>query len=134
MQGVAEPGRRARRGDPAALSVIERAGRRLGVVVSGAVSFAPGAVVLDGVYRELMDRLAPAVDRELARRVVSGLWSEDGKRLRAASSLGDAARGRGRRDRPRGPGRPGGVRGTGLGLTLERPARCSRRPVTAPLP
>ncbi|MET9356904.1 ROK family protein [Streptomyces sp. NPDC006617] len=93
-QGVAELERRARRGDPAALSAIERAGRQLGVMVSGAVNlFDPEAVMLGGVYRELMDWLAPAVDRELARRVVSGLWSEDGKRLRAASSLGDAARG-----------------------------------------
>lgn len=93
-QGVAELGRRARRGEPSVLSAIERAGRQLGVVVSGAVNlFDPEAVMLGGVYRELMDWLAPAVDRELARRVVSGLWSEDGKRLRAASSLGDAARG-----------------------------------------
>ncbi|MEU5737241.1 ROK family protein [Streptomyces tendae] len=93
-QGVAELERRARQGDPSALSAIERAGRQLGVVLSGAVNlFDPEAVMLGGVYRELMDWLAPAVDRELARRVVSGLWSEDGKRLRAASSLGDAARG-----------------------------------------
>ncbi|MEU4984830.1 ROK family protein [Streptomyces sp. NPDC021969] len=93
-QGVAELERRARRGEPSALAAIERAGRQLGVVVSGAVNlFDPEAVMLGGVYRELMDWLAPAVDRELARRVVSGLWSEDGKRLRAASSLGDAARG-----------------------------------------
>ncbi|MGC9475612.1 ROK family protein [Streptomyces sp. WG4] len=94
MQGVAELERRARRGESAARSAIERAGRHLGVVVSGAVNlFDPDAVMLGGVYRELMDWLAPAVDRELARRVVSGLWSEDGKRLRASSSLGDAARG-----------------------------------------
>lgn len=93
-QGVAELERRARQGDPSALAAIDRAGRQLGVVLSGAVNlFDPEAVMLGGVYRELMDWLAPAVDRELARRVVSGLWSEDGKRLRAASSLGDAARG-----------------------------------------
>ncbi|MGR6540123.1 ROK family protein [Streptomyces rochei] len=94
VQGVAELERRARKGDPAALSAIEGAGRRLGVVVSGAVNlFDPDAVMLGGVYRELMDWLAPAVDRELALRVVSGLWREDGKRLRASSSRGDAARG-----------------------------------------
>lgn len=93
-RGVAELERRARQGDPSALSAVERAGRQLGVVLSGAVNlFDPEAVMLGGVYRELMDWLAPAVDRELARRVVSGLWSEDGKRLRAASPLGDAARG-----------------------------------------
>jgi predicted NBD/HSP70 family sugar kinase len=94
VQGVAELERRARRGEPSALSAIERAGRQLGVVVSGAVNlFDPDAVMLGGVYRELMGWLAPAVERELALRVVSGLWAEDGKRLRAASSLGDAARG-----------------------------------------
>ncbi|GHB38552.1 transcriptional regulator [Streptomyces viridiviolaceus] len=94
LPGVAELERRARRGDPSALSAIERAGRRLGVVVSGAVNlFDPDAVMLGGVYRELMDWLAPAVDRELALRVVSGLWREGGERLRASSSRGDAARG-----------------------------------------
>ncbi|MET9778864.1 ROK family transcriptional regulator [Streptomyces sp. NPDC006367] len=94
VRGVAELERRARRGEPSALSAIERAGRQLGVVVSGAVNlFDPDAVMLGGVYRELMAWLAPAVDRELALRVVSGLWTEGGKRLRAASSLGDAARG-----------------------------------------
>jgi predicted NBD/HSP70 family sugar kinase len=94
LSGVAELQRRARRGEPSALSALERAGRQLGVVVSGAVNlFDPDAVMLGGVYRELMDWLAPAVDRELALRVVSGLWSAGGDRLRAASSLGDAARG-----------------------------------------
>lgn len=94
VPGVAELRRRARRGEPIAVSALERAGRTLGVVVSGAVNlFDPGAVMLGGVYRELMEWLAPAVDRELARRVVSGLWSTGGTRLRAASPLGDAARG-----------------------------------------
>ncbi|MFB7593679.1 ROK family protein [Streptomyces sp. NPDC056160] len=92
--GVAELQRRARRADPAALSAMERAGRELGVAVSGAVNlFDPDAVMLGGVYRELMEWLAPAVERELARRVVSGLWREDRTRLRAASALGGAARG-----------------------------------------
>ncbi|MCZ9342672.1 ROK family protein, partial [Streptomyces sp. TRM76130] len=64
VRGVAELGRRARRGETAACSAIERAGRRLGVVVSGAVNlFDPEAVMLGGVYRELSDWLAPAVDR-----------------------------------------------------------------------
>jgi predicted NBD/HSP70 family sugar kinase len=94
VRGVTELGRRARRGEPAALAALEQAGRRLGVVVSGAVNlFDPDAVMLGGAYRELMEWLAPAVERELALRVVSGLWTEDGKRLRAASPLGDAARG-----------------------------------------
>ncbi|MFE7980102.1 ROK family protein [Streptomyces shenzhenensis] len=94
LLGVAELRRRARQADPAALSAIERAGRQLGVVVSGAVNlFDPDAVMLGGVYRELMEWLAPPVEAELARRVVSGLWSQDRGRLRAASPLGDAARG-----------------------------------------
>ncbi|MEU6609953.1 ROK family transcriptional regulator [Streptomyces shenzhenensis] len=94
LPGVAELRRRARQADPVVLSAIERAGRQLGVVVSGAVNlFDPDAVMLGGVYRELMEWLAPAVEAELARRVVSGLWSQDRGRLRAASPLGDAARG-----------------------------------------
>ncbi|MFG2353009.1 ROK family protein [Streptomyces sp. NPDC048521] len=92
--GIAELERRARHGDPPALSAIEQAGRRLGIVVSGAVNLVdPDAVMLGGVYRELMDWLAPAVERELALRVVSGLWRGDGTRLRASSPLGDAVRG-----------------------------------------
>ncbi|WP_030181383.1 ROK family transcriptional regulator [Streptomyces sp. NRRL S-813] len=92
--GVAELRRRAGRADSAALAATERAGRHLGVVLSGVVNlFDPDAVMLGGVYRELAPWLAPAVDGELARRVVSGLWSEDRNRLRAASPLGDAARG-----------------------------------------
>ncbi|MFJ8795443.1 ROK family protein [Streptomyces sp. NPDC102462] len=94
LLGVAELRRRAGRADPAVLSAIEGAGRQLGVVVSGAVNlFDPDAVMLGGIYRELMDWLAPAVEAELARRVVSGLWHKDRTRLRASSPLGDAARG-----------------------------------------
>ncbi|MGY1577396.1 ROK family transcriptional regulator [Streptomyces sp. MN13] len=94
VPGVAELRRMARQQDPSALAAMEGAGRQLGVAVSGAVNlFDPDAVMLGGVYRELYEWLAPAVDRELARRVVSGLWSEDRTRLRAASPLGDAARG-----------------------------------------
>ncbi|MFF9623551.1 ROK family protein [Streptomyces griseosporeus] len=92
--GVTELGRRARDGDPTALAALDRAGRRLGLAVSGAVNlFDPDAVMLGGVYRELMDWLAPAVERELAPRVVSGLWRGGPARLRAASALGDAVRG-----------------------------------------
>jgi predicted NBD/HSP70 family sugar kinase len=94
LPGVAELERRARRGDPAAIAAIEEAGRRLGVVVSGAVNlFDPDAVMLGGVYRDLMDWLAPAVDHELSLRVVSGLWGEGRSRLRPASPSGDATRG-----------------------------------------
>ncbi|MFI6210235.1 ROK family protein [Streptomyces sp. NPDC051041] len=92
--GVAELRRRAQQQDPSALAAMERAGRQLGVAVSGAVNlFDPDVVMLGGVYRELVEWLAPAVDRELARRVVSGLWGQDRSRLRPASPLSDAARG-----------------------------------------
>jgi hypothetical protein len=49
--------------------------------------------MLGGFYRVLTPWLAPAVERELSRRVVSGLWTRDSGRLRAASPLGDAVRG-----------------------------------------
>ncbi|CAL9284920.1 ROK family transcriptional regulator [Streptomyces sp. NPDC095602] len=92
--GVAELERRAADGDVRAVEALERAGRALGLVLSGAVNLLdPDAVVLGGVYRGLMPWLGPAVDAELARRVVSGLWSPGGGRLRGASSSGDAARG-----------------------------------------
>ncbi|MGW2827022.1 ROK family protein [Streptomyces sp. NPDC001443] len=92
--GVAELHRRVRRADPDALAAVERAGRQLGCVVSGAVNlFDPDAVMLGGFYRALTHWLAPAVERELALRVISGLWAKDSGRLRAASPLGDAARG-----------------------------------------
>ncbi|MEU2180960.1 ROK family protein [Streptomyces thermolilacinus] len=92
--GVAELERRAADGDVRAVGALERAGRALGLVLSGAVNLLdPDAVVLGGVYRGLMPWLGPAVDAELARRVVSGLWTPGGGRLRGASSSGDAARG-----------------------------------------
>ncbi|MEV4970984.1 ROK family transcriptional regulator [Streptomyces scopuliridis] len=94
VPGVAELGLRADAGDPQAIAAVERAGRTLGRVLSGAVNlFDPDAVVLGGIYRELMPWLSPAADRELTARVVSGLWESGGGRLRGSSSAGDAARG-----------------------------------------
>ncbi|RFU82205.1 ROK family transcriptional regulator [Streptomyces triticagri] len=94
MPGLAELERRARSGEAAAVAALEEAGRRLGVVLSGAVNlFDPGAVMLGGIYPPLVPWLGPAADRELTRRVVSGLWTEGSGRLRASSSSGDAARG-----------------------------------------
>ncbi|GGU55399.1 ROK family protein [Streptomyces lavendofoliae] len=94
MPGVAELERRARAGDARTVAALERAGRMLGLVLSGAVNLLdPEAVVLGGIYRPLMPWLGPAVDRELTLRVVSGLWPEGSGRLRASSSSGDAARG-----------------------------------------
>ncbi|MEU6486986.1 ROK family protein [Streptomyces sp. NPDC046887] len=92
--GVAELAARARRGEPRAVQALERAGRMLGLAVSGAVNLLdPDAVVLGGVFRPLMEWLGPAAERELADRVVSGLWAVGSGRLRASSSSGDAARG-----------------------------------------
>lgn len=66
----------------------------LGRVLSGAVNLLdPDAVVLGGIYRNLMPWLAPPADEELTDRVVSGLWTPGGGRLRASSVAGDAARG-----------------------------------------
>ncbi|MGW8731759.1 ROK family protein [Streptomyces sp. NPDC055808] len=94
VPGVAELERRARAGDESALGALDEAGRTLGVVLSGAVNlFDPEAVVLGGIYRTLMPWLAPAADRELTRRAVSGLWPPGNGRLRASSLAGDAARG-----------------------------------------
>ncbi|MFI6053174.1 ROK family protein [Streptomyces violascens] len=94
MPGVTELGRRARAGDESALGALADAGRTLGVVLSGAVNlFDPDAVVLGGIYRALMPWLAPAAERELTRRTVSGLWPPHSGRLRASSLAGDAARG-----------------------------------------
>ncbi|AYG79389.1 N-acetylglucosamine repressor [Streptomyces hundungensis] len=94
IPGVAELERRARAGDESALGALADAGRTLGIVLSGAVNlFDPEAVVLGGIYRALTPWLAPAADRELTRRTVSGLWPPDSGRLRASSLAGDAARG-----------------------------------------
>ncbi|MFK0177653.1 ROK family protein [Streptomyces xanthochromogenes] len=94
VPGVAELERRARAGEESALGALAEAGRTLGVVLSGAVNlFDPEAVVLGGIYRTLMPWLAPAADRELTRRTVSGLWPPGSGRLRASSLAGDAARG-----------------------------------------
>ncbi|MEU0627587.1 ROK family protein [Streptomyces sp. NPDC005989] len=92
--GVAELERRARAGDERAVAAVARAGRMLGRVLSGAVNLLdPDAVVLGGIYRNLMPWLSPPADQELTGRVVSGLWSPGSGRLRASSVAGDAARG-----------------------------------------
>ncbi|MEU8523291.1 ROK family protein [Streptomyces sp. NPDC048577] len=92
--GVAELARRVQAGEPRAVAAVEEAGRMLGLALSGAVNLLdPETVVLGGIYPRLMSRLAPAVEAELERRVVSGLWSRGTGRLRAASESADAARG-----------------------------------------
>lgn len=97
--GIAELGRRAADGSGApearrARQAVEQAGAMLGVALSGAVNLLdPQTVLLGGLYRELTPHLAPAAERELERRVVSGLWGAGSGRLCAASPAGDAARG-----------------------------------------
>ncbi|MER6105208.1 ROK family protein [Streptomyces sp. NPDC001832] len=92
--GVAELERRALAGDERAVAAVAEAGRMLGRVLSGAVNLLdPDAVVLGGIYRNLMPWLSPPADEELTGRVVSGLWSPGSGRLRASSVAGDAARG-----------------------------------------
>ncbi|MGG2461464.1 ROK family protein [Streptomyces sp. RGM 3693] len=92
--GIAELARRAADGDERALATLREAGTALGRALSGAVNLLdPDAVVLGGVYRDLVPWLGPAAEGELARLVVSGLWSAGSGRLRASSLAGDAARG-----------------------------------------
>ncbi|MGW6564093.1 ROK family transcriptional regulator [Streptomyces sp. NPDC054975] len=92
--GVEELARAADAGEPRAVAAVEEAGRMLGLALSGAVNLLdPEAVVLGGIYPRLMARLGPAVEAELARRVVSGLWTPDAGRLRTASPATPASRG-----------------------------------------
>lgn len=92
--GVEELARAADAGEPRAVAAVEEAGRMLGLALSGAVNLLdPEVVVLGGIYPRLMARLGPAVDAELARRVVSGLWTPAANRLRAASPATPASRG-----------------------------------------
>ncbi|MEV4946703.1 ROK family protein [Streptomyces sp. NPDC053755] len=92
--GVDELVRRVEEGEPRAVAAVEEAGRMLGLALAGAVNLLdPEAVVLGGIYPRLMARLGPAVEAELERRVVSGLWKPSAGRLRAASASADAARG-----------------------------------------
>ncbi|MFE0646223.1 ROK family protein [Streptomyces sp. NPDC058877] len=91
---VPDLARRAEAAEPGARTALADAGRMLGRALSGAVNLLdPEAVVLGGIYPRLMPWLAPALVEELAARVVSGLWTPDGDRLRPASATTDAARG-----------------------------------------
>ncbi|MDI3405013.1 ROK family protein [Streptomyces cavernicola] len=92
--GVTDLERRARDGDESALAALTAAGRTLGLVLANAVNLIdPDAIVLGGAYRPLLPWLGPPIAERLARRVVSGLWSEGSGRLHASSAAGDAARG-----------------------------------------
>ncbi|MER5202047.1 ROK family transcriptional regulator [Streptomyces sp. NPDC002825] len=85
---------RAEAGEPRALTALAEAGRMLGRALSGAVNLLdPEAVVLGGIYPQLLPWLTPALADELSARVVSGLWTPDAGRLRPASTATDASRG-----------------------------------------
>ena len=109
--GVDELERRARGGDVRAVAAVEQAGAMLGRVLSGAVNlFDPDAVVLGGIYRELMPWLSPSADRELT--APRGLRAVAVRERAAARVLLRGRRGarRGGPGRTGGAGRPGGAR------------------------
>ncbi|MFE6711965.1 ROK family protein [Streptomyces sp. NPDC057695] len=92
--GIPELTDRAGAGDPRTLAALAEAGRMLGRALSGAVNLLdPEAVVLGGIYPQVMPWLVPALAGELSDRVVSGLWTPEAGRLRAASAATDASRG-----------------------------------------
>ncbi|MFE3068611.1 ROK family protein [Streptomyces sp. NPDC059247] len=92
--GVQDLTDRARAGDGRTLAALADAGRMLGRALSGAVNLLdPEAVVLGGIYPQLMPWLVPALTEELSSRVVSGLWTPESGRLRPASPATDASRG-----------------------------------------
>ncbi|MEV6308434.1 ROK family protein [Streptomyces sp. NPDC051840] len=94
VRGIDELEQRAAAGEEQALTALREAGDHLGVVLAGAVNlFDPEAVVLGGIYRNLMPWLEPSADAQLSARVVSGRWHRRGSGLRASSVSGDAARG-----------------------------------------
>ncbi|WP_432106083.1 ROK family protein [Streptomyces sp. bgisy091] len=94
VRGIDELEQRAAAGQEQALTALREAGDHLGVVLAGAVNlFDPEAVVLGGIYRNLMPWLEPSADAQLSARVVSGRWHQRGSGLRASSVSGDAARG-----------------------------------------
>jgi predicted NBD/HSP70 family sugar kinase len=66
----------ARLGDTETLAALRQAGRALGVAVAGTVNLLdlPG-VVLGGIYAPLAPWIAPEVQREVDRRVLSAAWA-----------------------------------------------------------
>lgn len=68
--------RRAEAGDPATRDALASAGAALGVAVAGVVNVLDlDTVVLGGVYAPLSRWLCPAVEAEVARRVLTAAWS-----------------------------------------------------------
>ncbi len=66
----------ARAGAPAALMALEQAGTALGVAASTVVNLLDlETVVLGGGYAPLAPWLVPAVEREIAERVLTAAWA-----------------------------------------------------------
>mgnify|MGYP001091642644 CR=1 FL=1 len=80
----------AERDDPAALRALAEAASALGVAVAGVINLLDvDTVVLGGVYAPLARWLAPPVEAEIRRRVLTAAWSP--VTVRAALLGGDAA-------------------------------------------
>ncbi len=76
--------------DPTTLEALADAGRALGLVISSVVNLIDvSTVVLGGTYAVLADWLRPAVESQLAERVLARSWSP--VTLRVSSLGGDAA-------------------------------------------
>jgi predicted NBD/HSP70 family sugar kinase len=93
MGGQATVGRiveAAERGSAQPRAALRQAGRALGVAVAGTINLLdiPG-VVLGGIYAPLAPWIAPEVQREVDRRVLSAAWSPVAVRVSKAGS--DAA-------------------------------------------
>jgi predicted NBD/HSP70 family sugar kinase len=93
MGGQATVGRiveAAERGSARTHAALRQAGRALGVAVAGTINLLdiPG-VVLGGIYAPLAPWIAPEVQREVDRRVLSAAWSPVAVRVSRAGS--DAA-------------------------------------------
>ena len=74
--GVADIGRAARAGQPAAVMAVERAAWALGIATATAVNLLDlDVVVLGGYCAELIDLLCPRVADQLASRVLGQPWA-----------------------------------------------------------
>ena len=73
--GVAALAERAEAGDERALSALDQAGRWLGIGVASAANLLNlSGIVIGGYFATLAPWLAPALERELADRVLSSEW------------------------------------------------------------
>ena len=102
---VADLARRARAQDPVALAALHECGVWLGIALGNVANLlSPQAVVLGGYFAPIATWLAPAIEHELAARVLGGRRRPAGPDRQPRRRGGRAGR---RRDpapaRPRGP-------------------------------